>query len=163
MPTAKHFTKRWLPERFVELGIKLAKQHRSKIFIFGSKSDSDYCGDIAQMINAELGSSAAESVAGMFSLLETAAALDYCGVVVSNDTGIMHIASARKKNLVAIFGSTVREFGFFPYRTKSIVVENEELSCRPCSHIGLDKCPEGHFKCMKGISAERVLSAISKL
>jgi len=162
-PTAKHFTKRWPQERFVELGIRIAKNSRTKIFIFGGKEETDYCGDIAQMMNAELGSSAAESMAGKFSLLETAAALDYCSVVVSNDTGIMHIAAARKRNLVAIFGSTVREFGFFPYGTNNVVVEQEGLDCRPCSHIGRNSCPKGHFKCMKDISTDTVLAAIGEV
>lgn len=162
-PSAKHFTKRWPTERFVELGITISKQHMAKILIFGGKDDADYCGDIAHMINADLGSSAAESIAGNFSLLETAAALDSCNVVVSNDTGLMHLAAARKRDVVAVFGSTVREFGFFPYGTRSIVVENESLPCRPCSHIGLAACPEGHFKCMKDITAGRVYAAVEEL
>jgi lipopolysaccharide heptosyltransferase II len=162
-PAAKHYTKRWLPERFVELGIKLAKQERAKILVFGGKNDSDFCGDIAQLINSDLDSSAAESLAGKFSLLEIAAALDYCHVVVSNDTGVMHLAAARKRNVVAIFGSTVREFGFFPYKTKNLVIEQEGLPCRPCSHIGLAQCPKGHFKCMRDINVDRVLSATREL
>ena len=162
-PTSKHFTKRWLPERFVACGEALAKKHHAKIFIFGDKNDTDYCGDIAQMINARLGSSGAESFAGKISLLETAAALDFCTVVVSNDTGVMHLAAARKRKVVALFGSTVREFGFFPYGTESIVVEQKELPCRPCSHIGLDRCPQGHFKCMKDITVEQVVQATEKL
>jgi ADP-heptose:LPS heptosyltransferase len=163
VPAAKHFTKQWLPERFVALGEMMAKKHRAKIFVFGGKTETDYCGDIAQMINANLGLSVAESFAGKFSLLETAAALDFCGVVVSNDTGLMHLAAARKKKVVALFGSTVREFGFFPYGTDHIVVEQSGLPCRPCSHIGLAKCPEGHFKCMKDTTVEQVVEAAEKL
>ena len=162
-PMAKHSTKRWLPERFVEFGVRSAEDHRTKILIFGSREESDACGDIAQMINAEVGSSVAESLAGRLSLLETAAALDYCDLVVSNDTGIMHLAAARKKNVVAIFGSTVREFGFYPYGTESIVVEREGLSCRPCSHIGREECPKGHFRCMKDILVDDVIQAAKKL
>lgn len=158
-PAARHFTKRWPQERFVECGVQATKGQRRKILIFGNREERDYCGDIAQMINAAAGSSVAESLAGSLSLLETAAALDFCTVVVSNDTGIMHLAAARKRKVVAIFGSTVRELGFFPYGTQSIVVENKGLHCRPCSHIGLDRCPEGHFRCMIDINAEEVISA----
>ncbi|MBI4811683.1 MAG: glycosyltransferase family 9 protein [Ignavibacteriales bacterium] len=50
-PCARHFTKCWAPERFIELGIQLTKLFNTKIFIFGSKDEQDYCGDIAQMIN----------------------------------------------------------------------------------------------------------------
>jgi lipopolysaccharide heptosyltransferase II len=162
-PSSRHFTKRWPPDRFVELGIALARKHRAKVLVFGGKEDGDYCGDIAQMINADLGSRVAESFAGNFSLLETAAALDFCNIVVSNDTGLMHLAAARKRKLVAIFGSTVKEFGFFPCGTEHIVVEEQGLACRPCSHIGLGRCPKGHFKCMKDITVDRVLKAAESL
>jgi len=162
-PTARHFTKRWLPERFVELGARLAKEQNAKILIFGGNNDSEYCGDIAQMINSLRASNVAESLAGSFSLLETAAALDVCRLVVTNDTGIMHLAAARKRKVVAIFGSTVREFGFFPYGTESVVVEQQGLDCRPCSHIGRKSCPKKHFMCMKNTHVEDVFEAMKKL
>ena len=162
-PTSKHFTKRWQSERFVELGVKFAKEQHAKIFIFGGKSDAEYCGDMAQMINAAAGATAAESFAGKFSLLETVAALEFCDVVVSNDTGVMHLAAAKQRKVVAVFGSTVGELGFFPYGTETIVVEKKTLECRPCSHIGLANCPEGHFKCMKEITVDEVMHAATTL
>lgn len=164
-PGARHFTKRWPLERFVELGVLLGRtgqKGRVKILVFGSREEKDYCGDIAQMINLRLESPAAENMAGQFSLLETAAALDRCTLVVSNDSGLMHVAAARRRNLVAVFGSTVRELGFFPPEGRSIVVETSGLPCRPCSHIGLEKCPKGHFKCMKEITADEVVKASAR-
>ncbi|HEV8537491.1 MAG TPA: lipopolysaccharide heptosyltransferase II [Bacteroidota bacterium] len=163
VPTSGHFTKRWLAEHYVELGITMARDERCKILIFGGREDVDYCGDIAQMINAQAGWTAAESFGGKFSLLETAAVFDRCHLVVSNDTGLMHLAAARKRKVVAIFGSTVREFGFYPYGTENIVVERENLYCRPCSHVGLANCPEGHFRCMKEIHSDQVLRAARTL
>jgi len=163
VPTARHKTKQWLQDRFVELGVKLSKEKKAKVFIFGGKEEAEYCGDIAQMINANLEANVAENFAGQFSLLETAASFDFYDLVVSNDTGLMHLAAARHKKVVAIFGSTVQEFGFYPYGTKSIVVERKGLSCRPCSHIGLDTCPQGHFRCMKDISVDDVLFAVRKI
>lgn len=162
-PTARHFTKRWLPERFVEFGVEFSKQYQSKMFIFGSKDERDYCEDIAQMINTRVGTSTAENLSGKLTLLETAAALDYCYVVVTNDSGLMHLAAARKKKIVAIFGSTVKEFGFIPYRTDHIIVEQSNLPCRPCSHIGLATCPKKHFRCMKNISVEDVFDAVKQM
>ena len=162
-PMARHFTKRWLPERFVEFGVRYVKETGAKILILGSKEETEVCGDIAQMINAGAGANAADSLAGKISLIETAAVLDYCTLVLSNDTGIMHLAAARQRQVIAIFGSTVREFGFFPYRTSSIVLERAGLSCRPCSHIGLAKCPKGHFRCMKEIGVDEVLAATRAL
>jgi len=162
-PSARHYTKRWLPERYVELGTMISKKFNAKLLLFGSKNEQDYCGDIAQMINVNLGSDAAESLAGKLTLLETAAALDHCDIVITNDSGVMHLAAARKKKVVAIFGSTIKEFGFYPYETESVVVETKNLSCRPCSHIGLEKCPRNHFRCMKDIYAVDVLNVIYKM
>lgn len=160
VPSARHATKRWPPERFRDLGVRLSKERRAKLLLFGGPEETDYCGDIAQMINAEAGASAAESLAGKLSLLETGAALDHCSLVISNDSGIMHMAAARGRRVLAIFGSTVKEFGFFPYGSPASVLEAGPLSCRPCSHIGRESCPEGHFRCMKDISVNEAFSAV---
>lgn len=160
VPSGKHFTKRWPSDRFAAFGARAANQFGAKLIIFGGKNDVDNCGDIAQLINRDSSKSVAESFAGRLSLLETAAAMDHCEVVVSNDTGLMHLAAARKRKVVAIFGSTVKEFGFFPYAKESVVLERAGLPCRPCTHIGREQCPEGHFKCMKEIEVEDVLEAV---
>jgi len=163
VPGARHFTKRWPQERFVEIGVQIAKMRSAKLLLFGSKEEELVCSDIAQLINSASGSGAAINLAGKLSLLETAVAFDTCSVVVTNDTGLMHLAAARKRKVVAIFGSTVKEFGFFPYGTENIVLENTGLACRPCTHIGRATCPLGHFNCMNQISAEEVLQAVSTI
>ncbi len=162
-PTARHYTKRWPSERFIECGITMAKRPRSRILVFGGREDAEYCGDIVHMINSTSGLQIAENLAHEFTILETAAAMDSCQLVISNDSGLMHLAAARKRRVVAVFGSTVREFGFFPYGTRSIVVENNRLRCRPCTHIGKEQCPAGHFKCLKEISATEVVEAAESM
>jgi heptosyltransferase-2 len=162
-PTARHFTKRWPAERFVECGVSLSKTRKTKVLVFGGKEDGEYCGDIAHLINTTAGYSVAENLSTDFTLLETAAVMDTCAVVLSNDTGLMHLAAARKRKVVAVFGSTVREFGFFPYQTESAVVERTGLPCRPCTHIGRKECPAGHFRCMKDISSDDVFSIVERL
>lgn len=163
VPTARHFTKRWLYERFAELGVEIVRKYQSTILIFGSKEEHDYCEDITQMINARSETNSAVNYAGKLTVLEIAAMFDVCNLIITNDSGLMHLAAARKRKIVAIFGSTVKEFGFFPYGTSSIVVENKNLSCRPCSHIGLAKCPKEHFRCMKEIQVKEVLNAVQSL
>lgn len=163
VPSARHFTKRWPQERFVELGIRMVRDYDVSFLIFGGPGDVDTCADIAQLINGSVFRSAARSLAGELTLLETASAFDLCTAVVTNDTGLMHIAVARKRPVVAVFGSTVEEFGFFPYGEAVTVVERKGLPCRPCSPIGRGSCPEGHFKCMQEIGAEQVLSALAAL
>ncbi len=71
-----------------------------------------------------------------------------CEAVVCNDSGLMHTACSQKIPVLVFFGSTVKEFGFTPYKNKNIILENNSLSCRPCTHIGKSYCPKGHFKCM---------------
>jgi heptosyltransferase-2 len=162
-PTATYFTKRWPAERFAETGLRLAREHGQRVLVFGGKSEREYCETIVKSINDNLGKTFAYNAAGCLAILETAAAFDSCSLIVSNDTGLMHVACARGRKIVALFGSSVEEFGFFPFRAKSIVLENSGLKCRPCSHIGLDECPKSHFRCMKEISVERVLTAASEL
>jgi heptosyltransferase-2 len=159
-PSAKHATKRWPEERFIEAGIRLVRELKAKVILFGGKSDIALCTAIANGINSKSEGECATEYSDQFSLLETAAAMQFCDVIVTNDSGLMHIAAAMKKKVVAIFGSTVREFGFFPVDTENIVIERKGLYCRPCSHIGRSNCPEGHFRCMNEIQIDDVVDAI---
>ncbi|MEK6569892.1 MAG: lipopolysaccharide heptosyltransferase II [Bacteroidota bacterium] len=160
-PGAKHTTKRWPAERFAKLAVLLIIEHGAKVLLFGGEDDLERCAAIEQQVVKETGKrSSVANFGGAFSLLETAAAMDACDVIVTNDTGLLHLAAARKRKVVAIFGPTVKEFGFFPFRTESKVVERLGLYCRPCTHIGGNACPEGHFRCMKEITIEEVLTGV---
>ncbi|MGB2868796.1 MAG: lipopolysaccharide heptosyltransferase II [Bacteroidota bacterium] len=162
-PSSKHETKRWPQDRFVEVGIRLGKKFDAKVLVFGGEGDRRLCSSIADSIVEKAGPDHATNFSGQFSLLQTAAAMEYCDVIITNDSGLMHIASAMKKKLVAIFGSTVREFGFFPTGPGSIVIERTGLYCRPCSHIGRRSCPEGHFRCMNEIGVDEVSRCATEL
>jgi heptosyltransferase-2 len=159
-PSAKHATKCWPQEYFEELGVKLSKDFRAKILLFGGSQDKEKCSSIAHAINSLSDEGRAIDLSGELSLLESAIAMEACTLIVTNDSGLMHVASAMKKKVVAIFGPTVREFGFFPVGTESVTVERNVLYCRPCSHIGSKTCPEGHFRCMKEILVDEVIKSI---
>jgi ADP-heptose:LPS heptosyltransferase len=92
---------------------------------------------------------------GKFSLNESADLVRRSKLMLTNDTGLMHIAAAFRKPVVSLWGNTVPEFGMYPYYGNSAVAnikfEVTKLSCRPCSKIGYEKCPQGHFKCMEMI------------
>jgi heptosyltransferase-2 len=103
------------------------------------------------------------NLAGSLSLMETAAAMDRCSAVVTNDTGLMHLATARQRPVVAVFGPTVREFGFYPLGNTSLVLEVGALDCRPCTHIGRSYCPKEHFRCMLDIPAQRAVDGVAQL
>jgi heptosyltransferase-2 len=154
-PGAKHFTKRWPKDYFIELGKKLESANY-KILLFGGPGEVQICDEIMNALKS------AQNLCGT-SLLQLVADMKMCKVIYTNDSGLMHIASAVKVPVVAFFGSTVKEFGFYPYKTKSIELEIENLSCRPCTHIGRNTCPKIHFKCMKEIKPELAFNSLNKL
>lgn len=154
-PGAKHFTKRWPKEYFVELGKKLESANY-KVVLFGGPDETQICNEIENALKNAL------KLCNK-SLLQVAADMKMCKAIYTNDSGLMHIASAVKVPVVAFFGSTVKEFGFYPYKANSIELEIKNLSCRPCTHIGRDTCPKIHFKCMKGIKPELAFNSLNKL
>jgi ADP-heptose:LPS heptosyltransferase len=108
-------------------------------------------------------------------LNESAALVRQAKLIVSHDTGLMHIAAAFKRPVVSVWGNTVPEFGMYPYYGDNFlsnyggrgalpydIFEVQGLSCRPCSKIGYKKCPRGHFKCMELQSPEGLVDTIYK-
>lgn len=162
-PGSKHFTKRWQKEKFADVAVRAAKEFQAKVHLFGGADEREDCSFVADEVSRRVSPDAVSNFAGEFSLLESAAALEFCDVVVTNDSGLTHIAAAKQRKIVAIFGSTVKEFGFFPYGTESIVVEHKGLECRPCTHIGRKSCPKEHFKCLADISVDEVFEAVRKM
>ncbi len=94
-------------------------------------------------------------------VMQTAANMMMCNVVYCNDSGLMHLATAVNIPVIAFFGSTVKEFGFFPYKSKSLVLESNRLLCRPCTHIGKKSCPQKHFSCMLNITPEEAFNSLN--
>ena len=152
-PGARHFTKRWPKEYFVELGNRL-KQNGYRIVLFGGKIDKEICAELVDKISGAI------NLSNNDELLQTAADMKLCKAVVCNDSGLMHTASATGTKVLAIFGSTVKEFGFAPYNCRNLILENNLLTCRPCSHIGRSDCPKKHFDCMKSIEPEFVFEKL---
>jgi lipopolysaccharide heptosyltransferase II len=156
MPFAKWKTKEWGDDKFIELGQRLKDDSGASIQILGGSDDVKRAERIARGIGKN-----AISLAGKLSLSETAVALSLSDCLVSNDTGVMHIGGAVSIPVIAIFGSTSEELGFFPYKSKGEVVQTD-LKCRPCTAKGLPVCPKKHFRCMNDISADRVHLAVKK-
>lgn len=162
-PGSKHFTKRWQKEKFAEVAARAAKEFNVKILLFGGREEIQDCEFVKEAVERRVSGNSVSNFAGEFSLLESAAAMEFCDVIVTNDSGLMHLAAAKQKKIVAIFGSTVKEFGFAPYGTESVVIENNNLDCRPCTHIGRKECPKGHFKCMEEIGVEEVYTSVKRM
>ena len=104
---------------------------------------------------------------GKFNLNESADLVRRSKLVITNDTGLMHIAAAFQKTIISLWGNTVPAFGMYPYYGKKSkrefdVVEINKLWCRPCSKIGYDKCPKGHFKCMELIAVNDIIKLVEQ-
>lgn len=98
---------------------------------------------------------------GKFSLHESADLVKNASLIITHDTGLMHIAAAFKQKIISIWGNTIPGFGMGPYygdmEVPSVISEVEGLRCRPCSKIGYKKCPKGHFKCMELQNIEAIV------
>ena len=81
-------------------------------------------------------------------------------LLVTNDSGPMHLAAARGLRVVALFGSTSPELGFAPAGTGHVVICRNE-PCQPCTLHGRERCPKGHHRCMVGITAEQVAARVA--
>ncbi len=148
-------TKRWPASKYAELSNhpSLKDYH---IIIIGGKEDTAIGKEIADAT----GHNRIHDATGKLSLLESAELIRRCSVLVTNDSAPLHIATATATPIVAIFGATVPEFGFGPYRPEDIVVETKGLECRPCAIHGGDECPIGTFICMHNINADQVAGAV---
>jgi len=154
-PGAAHATKQWPKEHFVELISLLAKSY--KIVLLGGPNETE-TGDY--ILN---NCSYVYNYIGKTHFQETALILEKAQLLICNDSSIMHLGVALKKKLLVFFGSTVEQFGFFPYETEAKVMENNTLSCRPCTHVGQQKCPKKHFDCLNTLSAKNAFIEAKKL
>lgn len=149
---AQHFTKRMTNDKIIELCQKLPMP----IVLIGGKEDVTN----ANLIELALGAKV-YNACGKYNLFQSASIIKQSNMVISHDTGMMHIAAAFNKNIISVWGNTVPEFGMYPYmpahQENSYIAEVKNLSCRPCSKIGKTSCPKGHFKCMNNIDSDEIL------
>lgn len=159
---ATYFTKRYPLENLKEL----CKDINHPIVLLGGKEDAAMGEAIASIDTYKI-----YNACGKFSLHESADLVRHAKIIVSNDTGLMHIAAAFNKPIISLWGNTTPDLGMYPYygtqRSAAYALANKlevhGLSCRPCSKIGYKKCPRGHFKCMKNITPISVLDKINQL
>ena len=155
-PGAAHFTKRWPTHHWLALVQRLVEAGNDVVVLGGPQDLA-----IGEAVAAAGGEFAA-SAAGAFDLPGSAALLKRARALVSGDTGLMHLATAVETPVIALFGPTVEQFGFFPYRAKSAVLQRE-LSCRPCSAHGGPRCPLKHHRCLQDLQPGDVLETLRRL
>lgn len=141
---AQFATKRLPFEKLKEVISKI----NSAIILVGGPTDTE----LATSILEAFPSKQIKNACGGFSLQQSASIVSKASVLLTNDTGLMHIAACFKTPIVSTWGNTVPELGMYPYLPNHpelySIHQVENLSCRPCSKIGYKKCPKGHFNCM---------------
>lgn len=136
---AQHFTKRIPPEGVRQICLHLSMP----VVLLGDKGDA--------AIIAQAGLEWPDNVdnrCGLTTFEQSARLVAHASAVITSDTGLMHVAAAFGRPVVAVWGSTAPQLGFEPFRTEHVSVQVPDLRCRPCSKLGHDRCPRGHFKCM---------------
>ncbi|NQT35278.1 lipopolysaccharide heptosyltransferase II [bacterium] len=158
-PGARHYTKMWQAESWAAFMREAYNEGFQFQVLIGSAEDVDIAKKIQSQVDFPL-----LMAAGRTSLSELVALIARGRALVTNDSGPMHIASAVSVPIVAIFGSTVPEFGFAPFRALSEVVQiSDDLSCRPCHPHGRKSCPRKHFRCMSEIEPGSVMAALDSI
>lgn len=149
-PGSAWATKRWLPERFAELCVRLKADGFTPVLV-GGPDDAALGARVAR-------DGGAVDLVGKTDLEDLKGLMGRLSAFVTNDSGPMHLAAAAGVPVVAIFGATTRELGFFPYGPGHRVIE-ADLACRPCGLHGARECPEGHFLCMRLLTVDQVHAA----
>ncbi|MFK7948511.1 MAG: glycosyltransferase family 9 protein, partial [Saprospiraceae bacterium] len=154
---AAHSTKRLPTEKIIAICKKIIEKKSIIIVLLGGTTDTNK----GEMITKSVGQNIV-NLCGQLNLHQSASVVKQSDIVITHDTGMMHIAAAFQKQIISIWGNTIPEFGMFPYvdESKFEIVEVPNLSCRPCSKIGHKACPKGHFKCMNDIDESNLLSKL---
>ncbi len=154
-----HFTKIFPVQKVVAVIDRL----QQPVVLLGGKEDRE----AAEQIKEQCSHDGIMNACGQLNLHQSASLIRQSALVISNDTGLMHIAAAFKKPVISIWGNTIPEFGMYPYEPdeeqKVVLVQVKDLKCRPCSKIGLKKCPKGHFKCMMNQDEDFIVREAKRL
>ncbi|MCP4482002.1 MAG: glycosyltransferase family 9 protein [bacterium] len=157
-PSAKWKNKCWIKERYAEVINQLLKQD-NYVVLFGDKGDIIFNSEIVSSLK---NSDKLINLTGILNKEQLFKAVSDLDLILTTDSAVLHIAQSFKVPVVAIFGPTIKEFGFWQPNPKDILVE-VDLSCRPCHLHGGDFCPKGHFRCMKDISVKTILAMLSEI
>jgi len=166
-----------LPEKFVSIAVGAAYYTKqipidklvqvidgldSEIVLIGGPDDVDLALAIQNKVSKKL-----INLVGKINISSSAKVIAQSDVLISGDTGMMHLAAALKKSVVAVFGSTHPVLGYTPFYGNAeipfSIVQNESLKCRPCTKQGKNSCPKGHFKCMIDLDVQQIIDKTTAL
>ena len=156
-PGASYETKRWPSEHFKKAIELLDSNFDTDFYIMGSESESGLTSKITRYFGENC-----IDLGGKLNFSELAKAISSMDLLITNDSGPMHLASAYNKPLVAIFGATHPRLGFKPMNNKAVVLA-KDYPCQPCSLHGGNKCPLKHYKCMQDITPQEVFELCKEM
>ena len=148
-----YFTKKLPSEKIIEVCRKIDKP----VILLGGRNEKAEGGRMAALFPEKV-----VDLCGETTLNESADIVRKSRLVLTNDTGLMHIAAAFRKKILSFWGNTIPEMGMSPYMPDkgSQILEVKGLKCRPCSKLGYDNCPKKHFKCMMNLDINEVVQWI---
>ena len=149
-------TKRWPAEHFAA-AMKQLLDGGERIVLLGGPDDTDLAENIIQISG---GGPGLTDLTGQTNLRESYAVLERAACLMTNDSAPMHMGVAAGIPVVAIFCSTVPDFGFGPRGPHDVILQISDLDCRPCGIHGHPTCPEQHFRCGNDVAPEKVVAAV---
>lgn len=156
-PGAQWENKRWTVDGYATASDTFCVKTGAFPVLVGGPGDVEICNRVQSLMKTP-----SLNLAGKLSLMGSASLLGMAKMVYTNDTGMLHMAQAMKTAVVAIYGPTTRELGFFPLPENSRVAEID-ISCRPCTQKGLHSCPKKHFRCMNDLKPKMVSDLAAEL
>lgn len=141
-----HFTKILPTDKIIEI----CKKQQKQVVLIGGIEDNQRGQEIIKSCKNVV------NACGKYTINQSAFIVKNSDLLITHDTGMMHIASAFNMKIYSVFGGTHPSLGFSPYlpSTENKIIQVEDLNCRPCHRYGRSKCPKGHFKCMKDIDVD---------
>lgn len=154
-PCSKWFTKQLPSHKSLEIIRKLTEQKFS-VVLLGGGDDFEY----GKQVEKEFNSVGLINLCGRLTPLQSYLVINKSKCLITVDSASQHIGAATDIPIVLIYGSTDKRFGFYPLTSKSVIIENKELECRPCTDHGRTECPLKHFRCMEDLNVEEVIDSL---
>jgi heptosyltransferase-2 len=158
-PCSRWFTKQLTVSKTTEI-IKALHDKGHTVLMLGGPDDFSYCSELSNIVN---NSEKLINMCGNLTPLQSYLIIKKSDVLITVDSAAQHLGGASDTPIVLIYGSTNKSFGFYPLSSRYTIVENTELTCRPCTDHGREKCPLGHFKCIGDLSVNKIIEETEKL
>lgn len=140
--------------------VEVIKKLKQPVILLGGPEDKQRAEEVMAAVDENV-----INLVGKINLEQSASLVKSARSVLTNDTGLMHIAAAFHKNIVSVWGNTVPELGMYPYLPsepeKCHIIECKDIRCRPCSKLGFKECPMRHFRCMMKIDTDAIVERLS--